>query len=901
MAIGKIRFEDIFETDVFQQAADSAKALIEVLTALDETLKRIAKTKLDNLAAITQQTATAEGIKQTATALKEAEQAMQQASKATKQLEKAKQKLMEIESEVGKEIAKVRHQTREAQKDLRAKIRSEEAAIKSAELLKKAQEGLYESYHDMSETLEKLRTRYKDLVAAGQANTKEAQEMYFAIVQLDSKIKGIDESVGQFQRNVGSYLQSMRNFWGELSNQARNAGGLVGGLVNQILGLGAAFRAAGGGLAGLGNAVKFLGRSITASGIGLLLVALNETLGRLLSNLRGVFAGGEDLQRALAGLGASMKKLQLEYEIENLSILVEQNQDNIELINKYYDKQLQLLRMTMNEALRQYNVDKQIYEANAKILGNKEKATEAVQRMQQQLEIAANAEREILRLTHEREKAIKAIIDRQRELAEQQERERQQRLQELLQVMELEEERARTTIEQITKDYEKQVEEIRRASNAAWELAKTEEERLMILERLDAKMQQVDRQYYERVLQVRQQLYDRLVELDAEITDNIIKRRLQQYSYEQRRLRAEMQQMIAELEQLGDVEALKQAKELQLQMEQKFARDIADMQVELHLQQLQREREYYEQSLNLRAREFASVKEFEEWKSRQLLEYDVQLHRKRLQYLLEQKKEYEAALIDTTALDAMIAKEEAALAMLELRHREMIERLQDATQSADNAMQDTLKNIANNFEKTVELIDTLMQRVQARQEQMLDYQLTMTRRRIDLLIAQVERGSDAATDSIIELEKREVDIIRQQEQIKRRAQQREAALSAFRAYASQLQQGATPAQALLNTIRDLTLLTQMIRALPTFYGGTEYVGKPNISNAVQDAVLARLHVGERVVPADINKRLRNIRNEQLPQLVERSEKVEMDYDSMLNAISLAVKSNNKQTRIIRKI
>lgn len=94
----------------------------------------------------------------------------------------------------------------------------------------------------------------------------------------------------------------------------------------------------------------------------------------------------------------------------------------------------------------------------------------------------------------------------------------------------------------------------------------------------------------------------------------------------------------------------------------------------------------------------------------------------------------------------------------------------------------------------------------------------------------------------------------------------------------------------------------MIRALPTYYSGTEYVrGNMKLNNTIQDAVLARLHVGERVVPADINKRLKGIKNEQLLQMVEKNERVTMDYDSMINAIAVAIRRNNKQSRIIRKI
>lgn len=134
------------------------------------------------------------------------------------------------------------------------------------------------------------------------------------------------------------------------------------------------------------------------------------------------------------------------------------------------------------------------------------------------------------------------------------------------------------------------------------------------------------------------------------------------------------------------------------------------------------------------------MKEFEEWKNQQLLEFDIQFYRKRLELLHEEQQAYINAMIDTTTIDTMIAREEAALAMLELRHKEMINRLQDAGEETGDVMKKTLEEIARGLGKTIDLIDTLLNRIQSRQEWLLDHQLTTTRRRIDLLIAQVERG-----------------------------------------------------------------------------------------------------------------------------------------------------------------
>ena len=61
------------------------------------------------------------------------------------------------------------------------------------------------AYAKQSKELVELSKRYKDLAAAGQESSEEAQRLIKRIVELDSKLKAIDGSVGQFQRNVGNY------------------------------------------------------------------------------------------------------------------------------------------------------------------------------------------------------------------------------------------------------------------------------------------------------------------------------------------------------------------------------------------------------------------------------------------------------------------------------------------------------------------------------------------------------------------------------------------------------------------------------------------------------------------------------------------------------------------------
>jgi len=68
------------------------------------------------------------------------------------------------------------------------------------------------AYDQLSKKLLVTRQRYKDLAAAGREGTKEAKELLTTTQRLDTRLKGIDRTVGQNQRNVGDYLGSLQGF-----------------------------------------------------------------------------------------------------------------------------------------------------------------------------------------------------------------------------------------------------------------------------------------------------------------------------------------------------------------------------------------------------------------------------------------------------------------------------------------------------------------------------------------------------------------------------------------------------------------------------------------------------------------------------------------------------------------
>ena len=83
------------------------------------------------------------------------------------------------------------------------------------------------AYDKLAKELNDARHRYKDLAAAEQQSTKEAKDLLKQITFLDDKLKNVDASVGQFQRNVGNYTSAFDGI-GTSINNLKNASGALG-------------------------------------------------------------------------------------------------------------------------------------------------------------------------------------------------------------------------------------------------------------------------------------------------------------------------------------------------------------------------------------------------------------------------------------------------------------------------------------------------------------------------------------------------------------------------------------------------------------------------------------------------------------------------------------------------
>lgn len=121
-------------------------------------------------------------------------------------------------------------------------------------------------------------------------------------------------------------------------------------------------------------------------------------------------------------------------------------------------------------------------------------------------------------------------------------------------------------------------------------------------------------------------------------------------------------------------------------------------------------------------------------------------------------------------------------------------------------------------------------------------------------------------------------------------------LAALKSFSTILEKSKDTKSATLEAISSISSIFAFISTLPKFYHGTEYVSFENgvkLHNIHRDSIIARLHEGERVVPAHINAQLKGIKNEDLPKLIKQSENISFDYDSFENAFISIIKKGEK--------
>lgn len=184
-------FKPILEMlDILDQKIESTK---KHMVGLESTLRSVNKTGSGAEAKI---------ILENTTKLNAATERLNALTKAEQQI---KQQLIATEAKL------VASYSAEAEQLNHVKIETQVLNKQNQEAVKLASQ-LIGAYEKESIKLNQLRKSYKDLALSGKENSKEAKELIKQIGFLDNKLKSVDASVGQFQRNVGNYTGALNKF-----------------------------------------------------------------------------------------------------------------------------------------------------------------------------------------------------------------------------------------------------------------------------------------------------------------------------------------------------------------------------------------------------------------------------------------------------------------------------------------------------------------------------------------------------------------------------------------------------------------------------------------------------------------------------------------------------------------
>jgi len=209
----KVTRKDVFENDIFTQVIKDAKEF-------DKVLKGIVKTEKQSLAETKKFLQSFSGnsfsdLQKFNKGIKEADLSIKTLNKAEKEQIRIKQRIKQLQSDQGKQNELLKLQLSEQRK-----------AIKQTA---KERLGLVSVYQKESARLNDLRKKYKDIALTQGENSKQAKRLRGEVTKLDAKLKKVDASVGQFQRNVGNYKSAFKGLGGVVRSTL-SAFGFVGGI-----------------------------------------------------------------------------------------------------------------------------------------------------------------------------------------------------------------------------------------------------------------------------------------------------------------------------------------------------------------------------------------------------------------------------------------------------------------------------------------------------------------------------------------------------------------------------------------------------------------------------------------------------------------------------------------------
>lgn len=208
MAEKIVENKDLFASDLVTKTIKDVQGLVNELDKLEKKIVDVAKVQKSVIN--TEDNKSIQSIKRT-------NDALTKLNKASEMSETISKNKIKLESRL--KIA--RKDSIQENEELKVLI-SEQNKINKT--LAKEKLGLVSAYEKESKRLNELRKQYKNLAVSEKGSSKEAKALLIQITALDTKLKAVDRTVGQSQRNVGNYTGAFQ----KLGSTLRTGLGIAG-------------------------------------------------------------------------------------------------------------------------------------------------------------------------------------------------------------------------------------------------------------------------------------------------------------------------------------------------------------------------------------------------------------------------------------------------------------------------------------------------------------------------------------------------------------------------------------------------------------------------------------------------------------------------------------------------
>lgn len=888
----KVSHEDIIAGSLFGKTIDEAKVLIEHLDKIRGNFKDM----LNNSKKIAKsnQLASYADIEQIAKGYDEAKQAADAYAKSERDLAKANKLLAD------------------AQKGEIDLLYQNKLAIQAAnaETKRLAKETIYlgSVYDQESAKLNNLRRKYKDLAVQNKENTKEGKALLKQVQDLDAKLKGIDATVGQHQRNVGNYqsaLEALPGAFGNAANGAKELGAqFLKLLKNPVVLI----------IAGIVFALKQLFDAFTSTDEGgTAFAALMEQVSAIMDVVRqrfAAFANGivnffkgnwkqaaADFSESFTGIGDQIEQATKAAK-EYTYALDELEDAEIGYISRRAQDANKIAKLEFEAADRSKSIAERRKALQEAIRLSEEETKKEGEFARKKFDIELEYQAKLKNISKE---ALKEFIEaddiRQAELLKNNK--------ELARVRNLLNDEGQKKLEENyaaminadTKFFEENKRNIGRLSGLKEEEAEKEKKRLddlykhqleierlrielmedglakqLALENLRYIQEQHDLKGNFQALELARQVHNKNVEklikanADARIAaekkvhDLIFQSNATEFEKQQQQIIEQADQREKELADLLEKElisykdyndGIEAIGKQRAEAEKKLLNDTAKAEREKRIDSIHQEEQLQEALLEQKRSQFKSEKEWEIYKQKELIKIKraaIEAELRELQYV--QTKE------------------------AELRREQLKAQLADLQAESDKILQEAKKKSAQQLEQIAAFEDKIEQDREKKRLARIDGDLAANKKRQDELRQLAIQGNKTAQDSLAEEEKRQAQLELKRERELEKQKRRELKLAAIQTYSARVQAG--DPNPVGSTIKDLTLLATAVGAIPGFIEGVERVkdafGAPNLSVAGPDNYVARFNGDERILNPKQNAMVGDMTNNELASLAYNSRK-----------------------------